>query len=111
MIKLFEHFIDYESSKDDFNFIETGDTLIAKCNVYISQPHMMCSKKLSYFGEKLFAKKGSKKIAKKGYEGSGNSITLNGFNGSLDNEILAKFFTIKDQDKIETLKNIKKYNL
>lgn len=110
MITLFEDFESehYIASEDDFNFIEPGDILIAKDDVYLSKPHMMCPRRLAFSGEKLFAKKGSKKLVKKG---KFQSIALNGFNGILDNHILAKFFTIKDKNKIETLKKMKKYNL
>ena len=110
MITLFEDFNseNYIASEEDFNFIEPGDTLIAKCDIYFSKPHYMVPKKLAYGGEKLFAKKGSKKkVLKSKYGG----IKLNGFNVELSNNTLNKFFTIKNKDKIETLKNIKKFNI
>ena len=111
MITLFEDFESehYIATEDDFNFVEPGDVLIAKHNIYIRKPYM-CPRELSLSEDKLFVKKGSKKTVKKDKYGY-DRFKLTGFNGRLSNEVLSKLFTIKDKDKIENLKNIKKFNL
>ena len=135
MITLFEDFESehYIATEDDFNFVEPGDVLIAKCDIYITKKKhkhystksktsividknkypekpYMCPRELSLSGDKLFVKKGSKKTVKKDKYGY-DRFKLTGFNGRLSNEVLSKLFTIKDKDKIENLKNIKKFNL
>ena len=99
MITLFEDFESehYIATEDDFNFVEPGDVLIAKHNIYIRKTYM-CPRELSLSGDKLFVKKGSKKTVKKDKYGY-DRFKLTGFNGRLSNEVLSKLFTIKDKDK------------
>jgi hypothetical protein len=102
--KIFE-----ESTLDDFNYLQVGDILIAKDDIFISYPNYIernfRSKKISFFGDKLFLLKGKKKKISKIIKGN---IFLSGLNFPVDINTLDKLFTIKD---VELKKDMKKYNL
>lgn len=108
MITKFNIFENYVSTYADFKFLEAGDILIAKSDVYIR--HFTGSMKwmtpiIGYYGDKLFIKKGrTKKVSKIDH----NGIHLSGFSPGISVEFLHEFFIIKD---IELKKSMNKYNL
>ena len=108
-IKKYEEYSEYnELTIDDYKFLQAGDILIAKEDVYTDKPvgsdkHWR-STRLSFFGDKIFVRKGrTKKIKSVGY-----NFKLSGFSPGVDIETIMKLFTIKD---VELMRSMRKYNL
>lgn len=107
-LKIYE---EYQDSIDDFKYLNDGDILIAKYDIYINLPKGVevnyMAPKLSLYGDKLFIKKGGYKKVKK-FKYSYSGIYLSGFKYEIHEEKLQRYFTIKNGD---ILKNTRKFNL